>query len=175
MKVMIVYSTYGGVTKECAEMLEGHLNERFETELINAREREIPEPDGYDIVILGSSIRMGSMNKKIKKYIKSNREKLAEKPCGIFFCCGYTKQFQEYVETQLPRRFSPSLGCHLFGGEMKPEKLRGMDKLIIAMMRSAIKSQDFEENDSDHHDLPEIFPENIVLLAKEIRKVANNC
>lgn len=172
MKVTIVYSTHGGATLECAEMLRDQLKERFSVELINAREQDIPSAEGSNIMIFGSSVRMGGMNKKMKKYIKSNRDKLSDMPCGVFFCCGYTKQFQEYVETELPRNFKPSLGCHLFGGELKPDKLSGFDKLIVRFMRSGIKSQDFEEDDSDHHDLPELIPENIALLAKEICKVA---
>ena len=168
MRILVVYSTYGGVTKECAEMLASHLNEKFKVELVNVRECEIPDPDAYDAVVLGSSVRVGSINKKIKKYVKSNMEKLSNMPCAVYYCCGYTKQFQEYVDTQLPTRFEPSLGYHLFGGELKPDKLHGMDKLIVRMMRSSIKSQDFEEDDSDHHDLPEIIPENIKLLAKSI-------
>ena len=175
MKILIAYSSYGGVTKECADILISYLNDRCKVELIDVRQNSIPSPENYDAVILGSSIRMGSMNKKLKKYVKLYKKELSEMPCGVFFCCGFTRLFQEYVDTQLPKGLEPSLGCHMFGGELKPEKLKGIDKLAVMLMRNSIKSQDFEENDSDHHDLPEIFPENIILLAKEIRKISNNC
>ena len=92
-------------------------------------------------------------------------------PCAIYLCCGFTRLFDEYAETLFPRRFSPSLGFHLFGGELKPDKVTGFDKLVVFFMRSSIKSQDFEESDNDHHDLPEIIPENITLLAKELRLI----
>ena len=175
MRILIVYSTHGGVAKECAEMLKGHLEGRYGVDLVNAREAEIPAPEAYDAIVLGSSIRLGGANKNIKKYVKANLSVLSKKPCAVYYCCGYTKQFSEYVDTQLPSRFAPTLGYHLFGGELKPDKLHGLDKLIVAMMRSSIKSQDFEEDDSDHHDLPEIIPENIVLLAKEIKKSLSGC
>ena len=171
MKILVVYSTYWGVAKKCAEMLEKRLVERHQVELVNARESEIPDAAGYDCVVFGSSIRNGGMNKRIKKYVKENLEKLSNMPCAVYYCCGYTKLFSEYVETQLPRRFEPSLGYHLFGGELKPDKLTGFDKFVVRMMRSSIRSQDFEEDDSDHYELPEIIPENIELLAKDILKL----
>ncbi len=169
MNVLIVYSTHGGVTKKCAEMLGAELEEQNEISYVNAREEEIPAPEGFDAVVLGSAIRMENMDRKIKKYVKENLEALNNMPCAVYFCCGLTKLFGEYSETLLPRRFEPSLGFHLFGGELKPDKISGIDKLAVMMMRSSIKSQDFEEDDSDHYDLPEIIPENISLLAKEIR------
>ncbi len=169
MNILIAYATHGGVTKRCAEMLAAHLEEHHSITLCNARQEEIPAPSGFDVVVLGSSIRIENMNRKIKKYVKSNLVALNEKPCAVYFCCGLTKLFNEYSETLLPRHFVPSLGYHLFGGELKPDKIKGIDKLIVMAMRSSIKSQDFEEDDSDHHDLPEIIPENITLLAKDIK------
>ncbi len=170
MKILIVYSTYGGVTQKCANMLSEILKEKHDVYLVNAREEEIPPPINYDVAVIGSSVRIGSINKKIKKYVKSNMDVLISMPCAVFYCCGYTKQFQEYADTQMPAKFLPSLGYHLFGGELKPDKLSGMDKIIVKIMRDAILSQDFEEDDKDHHELPEIIPENILLLAKEIEK-----
>ena len=169
MNILIIYSTHGGVTRRCAEILVSQLEEHHNIIVVNARTEIIPEPDGFDVVVLGSSIRMENMNRKIKKYVKAHLDILNNMPCAVYFCCGFTRLFGEYAETLLPRKFQPSLGYHLFGGELKPQKIKGLDKLAVIAMRSSIRSQDFEEDDSDHHDLPEIIPENITLLAKEIR------
>ncbi|MBQ8850299.1 MAG: hypothetical protein IJ011_08225 [Clostridia bacterium] len=169
MNILIVYSTHGGVTKKCAEMLAAELEEQNSITFADARNGEIPSPEGFDVVVLGSAIRMENMDRKIKKYVRDNLSALNEMSCAVYFCCGLTKLFKEYSETLLPKKFEPSLGFHLFGGELKPDKLSGVDKLIVMAMRSSIRSQDFEEDDSDHYDLPEIIPENITLLAKEIR------
>ena len=171
MNIMIIYSTYGGVTKRCAEMLAAELGEQHNISCFNARSEYLPAPDGYDAVVIGSSVRMENINRNIKKYVKKHIDTLNGMPCAVYLCCGFTRLFPEYSETLFPRRFEPSLGYHLFGGELKPDKIKGFDKLAVMLMRSSIKSQDFEENDSDHHDLPEIIPENITLLAKEIRLI----
>ena len=171
MNIMIIYSTHGGVTKRCAEMLAAELGERYNINCFDARREELPPPHGYDAVVIGSSVRIENINRKIKKYVKKHLDVLNGMPCAIYLCCGFTRLFSEYAETLFPRRFEPSLGYHLFGGELKPDKISGIDKLVVMIMRSSIKSQDFEESDSDHHDLPEIIPENITLLAKKIRSV----
>ena len=169
MKILIVYATHGGVAERCAKMLGEALEEQNEITYIDARREEIPSPEDFDAVVIGSSVRFENIDKGIKKYVKNNLEALNRTPCAIYLCCGLTRLFDEYAETLFPRRFVPSLGFHLFGGELKPDKISGIDKLVVMVMRGSIKSQDFEESDKDHHDLPEIIPENISLLAKEIR------
>ena len=174
MKIMIVYSTHGGTTKTCADLLADKLREHHTVDFVDGRKENIPSPANYDAVVVGSSIRMGRMNKKLRRYIKENRAILDNMPFGIYFCCGYTKQFQEYVDIQFPKNYEPTLGFHLFGGEMKPERYKGIDKFIMRCMRDAIKTQDFEEDERRLHDLPEIYPENIAVLAKNISVALNN-
>lgn len=171
MKILIVYATHGGVAKRCAEMLGRDLEEHNEVTYIDARHEKIPAPEDFDVVVIGSSVRVENIDKNVKKYVKTNLYALNNMPCAVYLCCGLTRLFDEYAETLFPRRFTPSLGFHLFGGELKPDRVTGLDKLAVMLMRSSIKSQDFEESDRDHHDLPEIIPENIALLAKEIRLV----
>lgn len=169
MKILILYATHGGVTKTCAEMLTEQLSVRHEVTVLNIWE-SAPAPSDYDVVVLGSCIRMGKIDKTIKQYIKQYCEQLSSMPSAVFLCCGYTRNFPDYVDTQIPKQLQCSLGFHCFGGELKPEKLKGFDRFIVRMVRNSIRSQDFEESDADHHDLPEIIPEHITLLEQEIRK-----
>lgn len=173
MKILILYASRGGSTRECAELLNEKLSYRHTPVLVNVKE-SLPTPTEFDAVILGSPIRMSRMDADLKKYIKTHLNTLSGMPTAVFFCCGYPKQFEEYVDIQLPKRLACSLGHHCFGGELKPEKLKGMDRFIVRMMRSAIKGQDFEESDADHHDLPELIPENINLLVEKIEKLGKN-
>ena len=172
MKILILYATHGGATRECADILTKRLSAHHTVQVFNIREATPPSPEGYDAVVLGSCIRIGNADKGIKRYLKLYAEKLSSMPSAVFFCCGFPRQFEEYVETQIPKRLTLSLGAHCFGGELKPEKLRGMDKLVVRFARSSINSQDFEESDTDHHALPELFPENIALLAEKIENLA---
>jgi len=168
MKILIVYATRGGVSRTCAEMLKEKLEAHHAVTCCNV-EDGAPTPEDFDVAVLGGSIRMGRLNKKLKKYIKAHRATLAAMPSAAFICCGFPIQLEDYVETQLPRDLEFSLGVHCFGGEIKPEKQRGMDKLILKMVRSHIRYMDLEENGKHDYMLPEIIPEHITLLADRIR------
>lgn len=170
MKVLIAYATRGGVTRTCAQMLADSLSAHHEIVLTDI-EQSSPDPSSFDVVVLGSSIRFGKVNKEIKKYIRQYASRLSSMPCAVYLCCGFPRNFEEYVDTQIPKELHCSLGFHSFGGELKPEKLKGLDKFIVKRVRNSIRFQDFEESDRDHHILPEIFPENIRLLEEKIRRV----
>ncbi len=170
MKILILYASRCGATRASAELLAKKLSAHHTPTLCNVRE-SLPSPEEFDAVVLGSFVRMSRIDSALKKYIKANLTALSQKPTGVFLCCGYPRQFDEYVEIQFPKKLTCSLGYHCFGGELKPEKCKGFDKLIVSLMRNAIRSQDFEESDADHHELPELIPENINLLAEKIEKL----
>lgn len=167
-KILILYATKHGVTKRCAEMLAERLTATH-TVTVSDVHKNPPAPTDYDIVVLGSSIRMGRMDKNMKNYIQTYADELSSMPSAVYLCCGFPRRFEEYIDLQLPRKLICSLGYHSFGGELKPEKIKGLDKLIVKAARNSIQMQDFEESDADHHDLPEILPENINLLANKIQ------
>ena len=170
MNILILYATKWGVTKECAEILAEQLRIRYTVSVVNIRE-SIPDLGQYDLIVLGSHIRMGRMDKTMKRLIRDNAKLLSSLPTAVYFCMGYPKQFEEYADIELPKDLRCSLGVHCFGGELKPEKLKGFDKWVVRAVRNSIRTQDFEESDADHHQLPEILPENITLLADKIKSL----
>ena len=170
MNILILYATRGGVTRTCAEMLAKYIEKSGDVTISDIY-ANTPSPEKYDVVILGSSVRMSHIDKRVKQYIKQYTDILSNMPSAVFLCCGYTRQFEEYVDLQIPKTLLCSLGFHCFGGELKPEKRKGFDKLAVRIARNSILSQDFEESDRDHHALPEIFPENIRILADKIRSL----
>lgn len=169
MKILIIYATKGGVSKRCAEMLcEKLKSNAFDITLCDI-ETGAPSPEGFDVAVIGGSIRMGSINKKLKKYLKTYTSALLSIDSALFLCCGYTENFDDYVLLNFPRHLVPSLGMHYFGGELKPEKLKGFDKFVVKMVRASILDEDFEHPDPESSPLPEIVPENIWRLADSIR------
>lgn len=167
MKVLIIYSTKGGVSRQCAEMLADKLYSSMEVSLYDIK-NDPPSPEGFDVAVIGGSIRMGRLNKKLKSYIRDNADLLSHMNTAIYLCCGFTESFDDYVTIQIPKSVTASLGIHCFGGELKPEKLRGLDKLIVKMVRSSLKTEDIDFPDENRSPLPEIVPENIYRLADKI-------
>ncbi len=167
MKILIAYTSKHGTTAECAKILADRLKNSNEIDVIDMKRQMPVSAEQYDTVILGSSVSMGRVSKKIKRYIKDNMAELTKKPCAVFLCCGFPDEFDEYVDFQFPKTFKPSFGYHCFGGELKPEKIRGVDKLIVKAIRNSIVEHDFEDTNYTGS-LPEIIPEHIYMLADRI-------
>ncbi len=168
MRVLVAYTTKNGASYKCAEMLKNRLQSFCDVDVVNLIE-QTPAITGYDAVVAGGSIRMGLLNKKLRKFLRDNCAALSSLPCAVFICCGFTDNYADYVETQLPKELVCSLGTFNFGGELKPEKLHGFDRFMVKHMRSSIKFADIEDGPHDERPLPELVPENIDLLAGKIR------
>lgn len=168
MRILIAYTSKSGTSEKCAQMLSEGLRMPESITLVDANKESIPDPCGFDAVILGSSVRWARISKPIKAYIKEHKAALNEMLCGVFLCCGIPDEFDDYVKEQLPRDFYASLGVSYFGGELNPGALSGLDKLIVKAMRREIVEHDFEDglfSDS----LPSLQPEHILSFAERTR------
>ena len=170
MKILIIYSTKGGVSKTCANMLYEKLLGSFDISVYDINDNP-PAPDGFDIAVIGGSIRFSKLNKKLKAYMNTHAQRLSDMNTALFICCGFTESFEDYASMQIPKQIIPSLGIHFFGGELKPQKLKGIDKWIVKTLRADMLNDDFEAPDPDKSPLPEIVPENIYRLAARIREL----
>ena len=171
MKILIIYSSAWGVSRQCAEMLAGQLGDNLDITVCDVKNAP-PSPKGFDVAVIGGSIRMSKINKKLKAYLKTHANTLSQMHTALFLCCGLSENFDDYVAIQFPTSVIPDLGIHFFGGELKPEKLKGVDKMLVKMMRSSILGDDFEAPDPTLSPLPEILPENISRLADSIRALS---
>jgi len=168
MKVLVIYSTKTGSSKLCAQMLKERLENSFEVSVYDI-ENTPPAPDLFDIAVIGGSVRMTKISKKLKNYLKEHANTLNKMHTALFLCCGFPENFDDYVAMQFPKTVMPSLGIHCFGGELKPNKLKGVDKLIVKMLRSEITGADFETPEAERQPLPELLPETVRRLADKIR------
>lgn len=170
MKLLIVYATKNGVSKRACEMLAEKLASYATVELYDVK-NDPPSPDGYDACVVGGSIRMTKLSKKLKAYMRANAKTLSNMPSAAFICCGLTNDFEDYVVTEIPKDIKFSLGVHCFGGELKTDRVRGMDKILTYFMRQSILTQDPDKSNRDMIELPEIFPDTIHALAERIRRL----
>ena len=85
MKGVVIYDSYYGNTKIVAETIIDQLNsDGHESELRSVR-KKYPESLQGDILFLGSPIRMGSVTRRVKKYVKKlDKKTWKDKPIVIF-------------------------------------------------------------------------------------------
>ena len=75
MKTLIIYASKTGTTEKCAKEINRQLKDSKIVNILNQNE-DINE---YDLIIIGTPIRMGMIDKKIRKFLISNIEDLKTK------------------------------------------------------------------------------------------------
>ena len=94
----------------------------------------------YDCIIIGSPIRMGLLDKKIKDFILRNKECLKRKRTAYFICCCFKENFKTYFEQNIPKDLlEDAIALESFGGELDFKKQKGFDKLMTKMVSKMIK------------------------------------
>ena len=135
MKNLIVYATKHGTVKKCAEMLKAKLN--GETVLANINE-EVPDLDNFDNVILGGSIYIGKIQKKLSKFAEDNLDRLLKKKIAVFICSGEDKP--EYITESFPgKSVNHAVSKQLFGGEIILGNLNFFTRLLVKKVKKIEK------------------------------------
>lgn len=131
MKTLIIYASKTGTTEECAKKIHSQLKN---SKIINiAKQKE--DINKYDLIVVGSPIRMGMIDKKIKSFLNSNIEILKSKKAAYFICCGFNENWKNYYEQNIPKDLLDSAIIYdTFGGIMDMQKQKGFDKFITKIV-----------------------------------------
>jgi len=132
MKTAIIYMSKHGSTEKMVEMLKAKLI-NSEIDVINLKEKKSPDISKYADIIIGGSIHVGTIQKRITKLIEKNMNILLHKKIALFLCCMY--EDEKRIE-QFNNSFPEDLRNHssangLFGGEFVFEKMNFLEKTIV--------------------------------------------
>lgn len=131
MKTLIIYASKTTTTKKCANLLKEKLND---VDISNIKSLNI-DINNYDLIIIGSPIRMGLIDKNIKKFLINNLDILKSKKAAYFICCSFKENYLKYFEQNFPQELlDRALIYDTFGGELDLEKQKGFDKFIVKMV-----------------------------------------
>ena len=151
MKALIVYgSRYGTaaeIAKEIGKIME---NEGVEVDLANSRGLKNCNVTPYDMVLIGSGIKMGKWTKGSLKFLKDNKSQLATKKVALFVSCGAAneeKSRDEGWDNYLKKVAEENLAGEpvdmgLFGSVYDPNAKHGlMYKLTNRFIRKELEKQ----------------------------------
>jgi menaquinone-dependent protoporphyrinogen oxidase len=147
MKTLILYATKHGTTKACAKELQKLLTDDSKVLPIEAQETDLST---YDRIVLGSSVYMGDINRKMKSFIKKNKDILEGKISGLFLCCMYKDQ-QAKVQFQkgYPEALRKKAIAHgFFGGAFDFDRMNFMEKKIIKKVAQVEQSVNLIDKDA---------------------------
>ena len=135
MNTLIIYASKTGTTEKCAKQINRQIKDSKMVNILNQNE----DINIYDLIVIGTPIRMGMIDKKIKKILISNIEILKTKKVAYFICCGFNENYKSYYEQNIPKDLLDSAIIYdTFGGEMDIQKQKGFDKFITKMVSKNI-------------------------------------
>jgi len=165
MKILIAYAGKSGGSREMCLLLASLLpnHEVVLSDLVGAP----ISPVGFDYIVLGGAVRFGKLHRAVRTYIKEHGSAVEVIPHTLFLCCAFADQFENYAEMLFPAALLESAEeIGYFGGELNSAKQRGFDKIIVRMMRSAIR-----DSEDDEAMLPGLLPEHVRMLADRLRQL----
>ncbi|WP_209123782.1 flavodoxin domain-containing protein [Alkalihalobacillus sp. BA299] len=136
MKYLIVFSSLHGTTEKAAH----HICEYFknDVELVDLyNEAPLRELEIYDVIIIGVSIHLSSIQRQVKQFLKTNLDILLTKKVGLFLCC---MNEGELAKEQFNKAFPSELREHsiangLFGGELLFSQMNFLEQQIIQKVK----------------------------------------
>lgn len=135
MNTLIIYASKTGTTEKCANEINRKLKNSKMVNILNLNE----DINGYDLIVIGTPIRMGMIDKKIKRFLIRNIETLKSKKVAYFICCGFNENWKNYYEQNITKDLLDNAIIYdTFGGEMEKQKQKGFDKFITKIVSKNI-------------------------------------
>lgn len=135
MDTLIAFSSRYGTSEKVAALLSERLTGDVRVQNI------VEEPDidweTIDHVIVGSSIRMGTIQEEMKDWLKQHESRLLERPLGLYLCAGTPTESERVRE--LEEAYNERLRTHAYfvevvGSGYDFERMGFLDKAIVRMM-----------------------------------------
>ncbi len=169
LKIAIAYASRSGTAAECARLLEKEFKNQ-EVSLFELGEDKIIFEE-YDLIVLGTSIRMGKPLPAFRKFLKENYQDLTKCRVGYYICCGFVDCFDEYVEKSIPQELRDrAVAISCFGGLLDTSRVKGIDKLIVKAVRDDILGGGDNADQRRDMSLPTIFEVNIAQFANQVKE-----
>ncbi len=147
-KVLICYGTRYGTTTEVVQEMSNTARELgVQVDVVNLeKETPFPEPDDYDLVIIGSGIQVGQWTKKPLNFIEEKLDALSKKKVALFVVSGYAGNPDKVAEAQaeyldsMPEKYPglKPISTALIGGMFE---FKRYNLVVRALVKRIVKSQ----------------------------------
>jgi len=158
MRGLVVYASHYGTTRRYAVWIATELG----FECVEAV-KGIPDPAGYDCIIMGGSVYAGSW--LLRKWVDQHVDVLARKHVYGFTVSTTppekTAEHDAIVQKNLPKSLQDAVPFWHFGGAIDVAKLRFFHRMMFRMVMSMSKSPAAAEqkrNGVDHVSRESILP-----------------
>lgn len=155
-KALVAFGTKYGTTAKVAEEIANVLrSRRIETGVLDLRNGRRNTVDGYDLIVVGSSIIMDKWSKGALAFLEANRRVLSTKKVAMFVCSANmytnpekTEQYRKMYLDDVANRFGiiESVPKGLFGGEIDFGRFGFLTRAMVnSMMRDRLQGVDLSK------------------------------
>lgn len=142
MKLLVLFSTRDGQTREIASALSTELNEQgFDVDVVNLHRAETINWQDYCGVVIGASIRYGHFHPLVQRFVKNHLPELQKLP-GAFYSVNLvarkadkrTPQTNSYTRKFLLQSPWQPQRCAVFAGALRYPRYRWYDRFMIRLI-----------------------------------------
>jgi menaquinone-dependent protoporphyrinogen oxidase len=162
MKTLIVYASKYGFTADCVQALSARLD--GDVAAVDVGKAAMPDLGAFDTVVLGGPVYMGRIPKTLAAVVQTNLAGLKSRGVALFLTCGLPDQYEESLRNAFPAELiAAAVSIQCFGGELRIDRMKGMDRIISGMMSKTDKGKE--------QGLPAPRPDAIQRMAEEINRI----
>ena len=132
MSTAIMYMSKHGTTEKIAELIKTKVDS-YQSHIFNLKKTGSIDLENFDTIIIGGSIHVGSIPKKLRQFINSNLTILLKKRIALFLVCMHKDEKRdEQFTNAFPQELRKiSIANGLMGGEFNFDKMNFIEKAII--------------------------------------------
>jgi len=160
-KILIAYGTrYGATTGTAEEIAKVLQDEGFEVKVVNLKEEKVKDVKEYDLVIIGSGMKMDMWTSKAKAFLKKFNFELKKKKVVIFVSSGgralmeYKGEHDEidritkkYLEDKASKYDLNPISMKMFGGIWDYNKMGKIYKRFLEEEKENFIPAGFKETE----------------------------
>jgi len=155
LETLIIYASKYGCTEDCAVYLKNKLTNGATLVDVNKMDKRF-DISGYGKIIIGGSVYIGKVAKKLRAFCVDNLNGLNDKEVGIFLCCALGEQADEVLANNFPPELIKNArSVKIFGSEARLEKMGLIDRTLI----KAVTKGDFSKFVISHEQMDEFIKE----------------
>jgi len=186
IKALIVYETRYGATENTAKIIGEVLGqEEIKVKVVNAKKDKVQSISQFDLVIVGSGIKMGKWTKGPKKFLGKFQKELSKKKIALFVCCGGAKPLnhgeeklkeiedskRKYLEDISVQYNLNPISLGLFGGIFDFNKLSWLLRKTMSGVKPKLEEAGYKESKSGIYDTRSL--DTIRNWSKEVAKIVS--
>ena len=132
--------SHHGTTRKIATKLAQNLGVE-NTTLVDLRTDALPDLSAFETIIIGGSIHIGRIQKRINEFCMAKKDVLLNKRVGLFLCFLEPHELKDEFALAYPEWLRNHAIAHgFFGGELLFDKMNFFEKVYVRIIYGIKKS-----------------------------------